>query len=78
MPAEIDLVPPNQSKRCLERLPLYDDEMPLFEKIEAVAKRIYRASEVIVDKSVRGHTVPVREARLSAGAGLFVVITGRA
>ena len=33
--------------------PLYGDEMPLFEKIEAVAKRIYRASEVIADKSVR-------------------------
>ena len=92
--------------------PLYGDEMPLFEKIEAVAKRIYRASEVIADKSVRDqlkqweqqgyghlpvcmaktqysfstdpnlrgapndHTVPVREVRLSAGAGFIVVITG--
>lgn len=92
--------------------PLYGDDMPLFEKIEAVAKRIYRASEVIADKSVRDqlkqweqqgygnlpvcmaktqysfstdpnlrgapndHTVPVREVRLSAGAGFIVVITG--
>ncbi len=93
--------------------PLYADDMPLFEKIETVAKRIYRAEEVIADKSVRdqlrqweeqgygnlpvcmaktqysfstdpnlrgapnGHTVPVREVRLSAGAGFIVVITGQ-
>ena len=92
--------------------PLYPDDMPLFEKIEAVAKRIYRAEEVIADKKIRdqlrdwetkgyrdlpvcmaktqysfstdpnlrgaptGHTVPVREVRLSAGAGFIVVITG--
>ncbi|MEX0343628.1 MAG: formate--tetrahydrofolate ligase [Rhizobiaceae bacterium] len=93
--------------------PLYADDMSLFEKIETVAKRIYRAEEVIADKSVRdqlrqweeqgygdlpvcmaktqysfstdpnlrgaptGHTVPVREVRLSAGAGFIVVITGQ-
>jgi formate--tetrahydrofolate ligase len=93
--------------------PLYSDEMPLFEKIETIAKRIYRAEEVIADKSVRdqlrdweangygnlpicmaktqysfstdpnlrgaptGHTVPVREVRLAAGAGFIVVITGQ-
>ncbi|MGI9400477.1 MAG: formate--tetrahydrofolate ligase [Rhizobiaceae bacterium] len=93
--------------------PLYPDEMPLFEKIETVAKRIYRAEEVIADKSVRdqlrdweakgygdlpvcmaktqysfstdpnlrgaptGHTVPIREVRLSAGAGFIVVVTGQ-
>ncbi|PCJ83096.1 MAG: formate--tetrahydrofolate ligase [Hyphomicrobiales bacterium] len=92
--------------------PLYPDEMPLFEKIETVAKRIYRAEEVIADKAVRnqlrdweekgyghlpvcmaktqysfstdpslrgaptGHVVPIREVRLSAGAGFIVVITG--
>ena len=92
--------------------PLYADEMSLFEKIETVAKRIYRAEEVIADKKVRdqlrdweakgygnlpvcmaktqysfstdpnlrgaptGHTVPIREVRLSAGAGFVVVITG--
>jgi formate--tetrahydrofolate ligase len=33
--------------------PLYDDKMPLFEKINTVVKRIYRGSEAIADKSVR-------------------------
>ncbi len=92
--------------------PLYPDEMPLFQKVETIAKRIYHASEVIADKSIRdqlraweaagyghlpicmaktqysfstdpnlrgaptGHTVPVREVRLSAGAGFIVVICG--
>jgi formate--tetrahydrofolate ligase len=92
--------------------PLYPDEMPLFEKIERIAKSIYHASEVIADKKVRdqlkeweaqgygnlpvcmaktqysfstdpnlrgapeGHTLPVREVRLSAGAGFVVVICG--
>ena len=92
--------------------PLYADEMPLFEKIETVAKRIYRADEVLADKKIRdqlrqwesagygnlpvcmaktqysfstdqnlrgaptGHSVPVREVRLSAGAGFIVVICG--
>ena len=92
--------------------PLYPDEMPLFQKIETIAKRIYHASEVIADKSIRdqlkaweaagygnlpvcmaktqysfstdpnlrgaptGHTVPVREVRLSAGAGFIVAICG--
>ena len=92
--------------------PLYPDDMPLFEKIETIAKSIYHAGDVIADKSVRdqlrswedqgyghlpicmaktqysfstdpnlrgapsGHTVPVREVRLSAGAGFIVVITG--
>jgi formate--tetrahydrofolate ligase len=92
--------------------PLYPDDMPLFQKIETIAKSIYHAGEVIADKSVRdqlrqweeqgygklpicmaktqysfstdpnlrgapeGHTVPIREVRLSAGAGFIVVITG--
>ena len=92
--------------------PLYDDDMPLFEKIETVAKRIYRADEVLMDKKLRdqlrqweadgyghlpvcmaktqysfstdpnlrgaptGHSVPVREVRLSAGAGFVVAICG--
>ncbi|MFZ5708337.1 MAG: formate--tetrahydrofolate ligase [Pseudomonadota bacterium] len=92
--------------------PLYPDEMPLFQKIETIAKRIYHADEVIADKSIRdqlkaweaegyghlpicmaktqysfttdpnvrgaptGHSVPVREVRLSAGAGFVVVICG--
>jgi formate--tetrahydrofolate ligase len=92
--------------------PLYRDEMPLFEKIETIAKRIYRADEVLADKKIRdqlkawedagygdlpvcmaktqysfstdpnlrgaptGHSVPVREVRLSAGAGFIVAICG--
>ena len=92
--------------------PLYPDDMPLFQKIETIAKRIYHADEVLADKSIRdqlkaweaagyghlpiciaktqysfttdplvrgaptGHSVPVREVRLSAGAGFVVVICG--
>jgi formate--tetrahydrofolate ligase len=92
--------------------PLYPDEMPLFEKIETIAKRIYRADEVLADQKIRnqlkeweaqgygnlpvcmaktqysfttdpnrrgaptGHSVPVREVRLSAGAGFVVVVCG--
>ncbi|KZY05153.1 formate--tetrahydrofolate ligase, partial [Sulfitobacter sp. HI0023] len=33
--------------------PLYDDDMPLFQKIETVAKRIYRADEVLADQKIR-------------------------
>jgi formate--tetrahydrofolate ligase len=93
--------------------PLYGDDLPLFEKIEAVAKNIYRADEVIADKAIKdqlkvwedagyghlpvcmaktqysfttdpnqrgaptGHSLPVREVRLSAGAGFIVVICGQ-
>jgi len=92
--------------------PLYPDDMSLFDKIETIAKRIYRADEVLADKKVRdqlrqwedagyghlpicmaktqysfttdqnvrgaptGHSVPVREVRLSAGAGFVVVVCG--
>ena len=92
--------------------PLYGDELSLYEKIETVAKRIYRADEVLADGKIRnqlkeweeagyghlpvcmaktqysfttdpnrrgaptGHSVPVREVRLSAGAGFVVVICG--
>ncbi len=92
--------------------PIYPDDMPLFEKIETVAKRIYRADEVLADQKIRnqlkdweaqgygnlpvcmaktqysfttdpdrrgapvGFSVPVREVRLSAGAGFVVVICG--
>lgn len=93
--------------------PLYPDEMPLFEKIETIARRIYRADEVLADKKIRdqlrnweqagygdlpicmaktqysfttdpevrgaptGHSVPIREVRLSAGAGFVVVVCGQ-
>jgi formate--tetrahydrofolate ligase len=92
--------------------PLYPDDMPLFQKIETIAKRIYHADAVLADKAVRdqlkaweaagyghfpvcmaktqysfstdpnlrgaptGHSVPIREVRLSAGAGFIVVICG--
>jgi formate--tetrahydrofolate ligase len=92
--------------------PIYDDDMPLWDKIKTVATRIYGADDVIADKKVRsqiseyqehgfghfpiciaktqysfstdpnlkgapsGHVLPVREVRLSAGAGFMVVICG--
>lgn len=92
--------------------PLYRDDMPLFSKIERIAREIYRADEVLADKKIRdqlkqwedagyghlpvcmaktqysfstdpnlrgaptGHSLPVREVRLSAGAGFVVVICG--
>ena len=92
--------------------PLYNDNLPLFEKIKAIATRIYRADDVAADMKIRnqlreweaagfghlpicmaktqysfstdpnlrgapiGHILPVREVRLSAGAGFVVVICG--
>ncbi len=92
--------------------PLYPDAMPLLEKIEAVAKGIYRADGVQADPSIReqlktwekagyghlpvcmaktqysfttdptmrgaptGFMIPVREVRLSAGAGFVEAICG--
>ncbi len=92
--------------------PLYPDDMSLFHKIETIAKRIYRADEVLADKKIRdqlrqweeagfrdlpvcmaktqysfstdpnlrgaptGHSLPIREVRLSAGAGFVVVVCG--
>ena len=92
--------------------PLYPDAMPLFHKIETIAKRIYHADEVLADKSIRdqlkawevagygnlpicmaktqysftsdpaikgapdGYGMPIREVRLSAGAGFIVAICG--
>ena len=92
--------------------PIYPDDMPLFEKIQQIAKRIYHAEDVAADKKIRdqlkewekagyghlpicmaktqysfstdpnlrgaptGHMVPIREVRLSAGAGFVVVICG--
>ena len=32
---------------------LYPDEMPLFEKIETIAREIYHAKDVVADKSVK-------------------------
>ena len=92
--------------------PLYADEMGLLDKIEVIAKSIYRADEVVADQKIRsqlgqwekagygrlpvcmaktqysfttdpsrrgaptGHGIPIREVRLSAGAGFVVAICG--
>jgi formate--tetrahydrofolate ligase len=92
--------------------PLYDLNLPLFDKIQTIATKIYGAGEVTADKTVRdrlkqiedmgygdlpvcmaktqysfstdmnlrgapiGHTVAIREVRLSAGAGFVVVVCG--
>jgi formate--tetrahydrofolate ligase len=92
--------------------PIYPNDMPLMEKIETIAKRIYRADEVLADQKIRnqlkdwqdqgygdlpicmaktqysfstdptlrgaptGHSVPIREVRLAAGAGFIVAICG--
>ena len=91
---------------------LYDDKLPLFEKISKIAKEIYNADEVIADSKIRlqlkqfedngygefpicvaktqysfstdpnlkgapnGHSIPIREVRLSSGAEFIVVICG--
>jgi len=93
-------------------IPLYDDSLPLWDKVRAVATKLYGADDVIADKKVRdqfqelqntgyghlpvcmaktqysfstdpelkgapsGHVLPVREVRLSAGAGFVVVVCG--
>ncbi len=92
--------------------PLYPDKLGLADKIETVAKEIYRAESVTMDKKIRdqlkawedagygdlpvcmaktqysfttdpnargaptGFDLPVREVRLSAGAGFVVAICG--
>ncbi len=93
--------------------PIYPDKMSLIDKINVIAKNIYRAEKVIADKSIldqlstwesngfshlpicmaktqysfttdpnergapTGHSIPIREVRLSAGAGFIVVICGQ-
>ncbi|MBD9527859.1 MULTISPECIES: formate--tetrahydrofolate ligase [Paracoccus] len=92
--------------------PLYPDDMTLWEKIETICKRIYRADHVEASPAVHdklaewqaaghghmpvcmaktqysfsadphlrgaptGFTIPLREVRLSAGAGFVVAICG--
>jgi len=92
--------------------PLYPDDMPLADKIDTIARRIYRADGVQMDDRLRaqlaaweaaghgtlpvcmaktqysfttdpdrrgaptGFTIPVRDVRLSAGAGFVVAICG--
>jgi formate--tetrahydrofolate ligase len=92
--------------------PLYDSDMPIWDKMRTIATRIYGAEDIIADKKVRdqidqfqetgfgnlpicvaktqysfstdpnlkgapsGHVVPIREVRLSAGAGFLVFVCG--
>jgi formate--tetrahydrofolate ligase len=92
--------------------PLYPPDMSLWEKINTICQRIYRADKAVADKKVldqlkaweeagfgklpvcmaktqysfstnpdlrgapTGHSVPIREVRLSAGAGFVVAIAG--
>lgn len=90
---------------------LYADQLPLWDKITTVAKRLYGAGQVVADKKVldkinmlseqhgdipvcmaktpysfssdsnlrgvaEGHTLTVRDVRLSHGAGFLVVLCG--
>ena len=93
-------------------VPLYSDETGLLDKINVIAKSIYRADEVVADQKIlgqleqwekagygnlpvcmaktqysfttdpnrrgapTGHSIPIREVRLSAGAGFVVAICG--
>ncbi len=92
--------------------PIYASGIGLMDKIETIAREIYRAGEVVADMKIRdqlkqweeagygglpvcmaktqysfttdpgargapsGHSIPIREVRLSAGAGFVVVICG--
>ncbi len=49
--------------------PIYNDDIPLFEKVSTIAKEIYRADEVIADKSVRDQL----KAWEAAGYGKFPI-----
>ena len=91
---------------------LYEDTIPLVDKIRTIAQRLYCAEDILLDKRVaqqlaqleedgfgelpvcmaktqysfstdptmlgapKGHTVPIREVRLAAGAGFVVAICG--
>ncbi|MHA1524255.1 MAG: formate--tetrahydrofolate ligase [Alphaproteobacteria bacterium] len=92
--------------------PLYDDDMPLWEKARTIARSIYGADDIVADKKIReqftraqdnghgkfpicmaktqyscstdptlrgapsNHVVPIRELRISAGAGFAVAVCG--
>ena len=49
---------------------LYPDEMPLFRKIETIARRIYGADEVLADTRIRDATARLGEGGLRPPAGL--------
>ncbi len=92
--------------------PLYEDKLSLFDKIDIIARKIYRADSAVADGKIKeqlkqweeagygnlpvcmaktqysfttdpsvrgaptGFDIPVREVRLSAGAGFIVAICG--
>ena len=45
---------------------LYPDDMPLFQKIETIAKRIYGADEVLADTRIRAAAARLGDARATA------------
>ena len=49
--------------------PIYDEDMPLFEKVRTIVKEIYRADDAIADKSVRDQF----KAYEAAGYGKFPI-----
>ena len=51
--------------------PLYPDDMPLIEKIETIAKRIYHADEVIADNKILNQLKAWEEAGLWQASGLY-------
>ncbi len=53
--------------------PIYNDDIPLFEKISTIAKEIYRADEVIADKSVRDQLKSYE----AAGYGKFPICVAK-
>ena len=59
----------NVAHRESQFAPLYPDSLPLFEKIETVARRIYRASEVVANSAVRAR---LREFEAQGFGGLPV------
>ena len=50
--------------------PGFPDEMPLFEKIETIAKRVYRADEVLADQKVRNQLKDWEVVRLAGQASM--------
>ena len=56
-------------KDSAQFMPIYGDDMPLFEKVRTIAKEIYRADDVIADKSVRDQL----KAYESQGYGKFPI-----
>ena len=50
--------------------PIYPDEMPLADKIQTIAKRIYRADEALMDQKIRDQLQALGRAGLRSSAGL--------